>query len=98
MLGLIILEEAKAELIEAALYYELQKTGLGERFSLAVKKQIDVILRTPKLYQRKKKEYREVLIKPFPFLLVYRIDSTKNRIVVVSVFHTKRNPKHKHGK
>ena len=37
MFELIVLEEAKKELIEAALYYELQRTGLGERFSLAVK-------------------------------------------------------------
>jgi plasmid stabilization system protein ParE len=39
-----------------------------------------------------------MLIKHFPFLIIYRIDEAKKKIVIVSIFHAKRNPKGKTSK
>lgn len=89
-------DAAKLELNEAVIWYELQQKGLGSRFIIAFENHLTIIEKNPKLYAKKKKEYREVLIKPFPFLLVYRIEKEKSRVVITAVFHTKRNPKLKH--
>lgn len=95
---LILLEEAKQEWLDASIYYENKQKGLGLRFSEAVEEHLNIITQTPKHYKKIKKEYREILIKHFPFLIIYRIDEAKNKIVVVSVFHAKRNPKRKTSK
>jgi hypothetical protein len=93
---LTLLEEAMREWANASIYYELQKKGLGEKFSNAVIKQLKLVQESPKIYQKTKKEYREAAVPPFPFLIVFRIDKTKNVIVVVSIFHAKRKPKQKY--
>ncbi len=98
MYTLILLEEAKKEWLDASIYYELKQKGLGLRFTKAVEEHIDIITQTPKHYKKFKKDYREMLIKHFPFLIIYRIDETKKKIVIVSIFHAKRNPKGKTSK
>ena len=98
MYTLILLEEAKQEWLDASIYYETKQKGLGLRFSAAVEEHLNIITHTPKHYKKIKKEYREILIKHFPFLIIYRIDEVKKKIIVVSVFHAKRNPKRKISK
>lgn len=98
MYSLIVLEDAKQELFEATDYYEVKQKALGERFIKAVIEHFEIITKTPKHYKKIRKEYREILIKHFPFLIVYRIDESKKVVVVVSVFHSKRHPKHKFNK
>ncbi|MBK6834955.1 MAG: type II toxin-antitoxin system RelE/ParE family toxin [Bacteroidetes bacterium] len=95
MYSLIILEEAKQEWFDATLYYESKQKGLGERFTLAVEEHFDIITETPKHFNKIKKEYRQVLVKRFPFLIIYRIDELQQAVVITSVFHSKRNPKNK---
>ena len=41
--------EAELELIEAALYYELQSPGLGQRFELEVRRATDLLLEHPEM-------------------------------------------------
>lgn len=98
MYSLTFLEKAKREWIDSALYYEIQKEGLGIRFSETLLKQLTIIQKSPELYQKKKKEYREAPASPFPFIIVYRIDKTKKTVVVMAIFHTKRKPKRKYTK
>jgi plasmid stabilization system protein ParE len=93
MYSLILLEDAKQEWLDSAFYYELKQKGLGERFSKAVEEHLESIVKTPKHYKKTKKEYREAVIKHFPFLVVFRIDEPENQIVVISIFHSKRHPK-----
>ncbi len=98
MYSLIVLEDAKQEWFAAIDYYETKQKGLGERFLKAVEEYLKVLSETPKLYKKTKKQYREVPIKHFPFLIIYRINELNNEVVVVSVFHAKRHPKHKYNK
>jgi hypothetical protein len=98
MFLLILLEDAKKEWLDASVYYELQKKGLGEKFSSALQEYLKLIQESPKHYQKTKKEYREILVSPFPFVIVFRIDKPENAIVVVSIFHTKRKPKLKYNR
>ena len=98
MYSLVLLEDAKQEWLDSVFYYENKQKGLGERFSKAIEEHLKLIAVTPKHYKKVKKEYRQIVIKHFPFLIIFRIDEPENRIVVVSVFHSKRNPKLKSKK
>jgi|LakMenEpi03Aug12_release.lakeMendotaPanAssembly.Ray.scaffolds.fasta_scaffold2878314_1 hypothetical protein len=98
MYQLVLLDEAKQEWLEASLYYESKQKGLGVRFTKAVEEHINIIAKNPKHFKKVKKDYRQLLVKLFPFLLIYKIDEAKKRIVIISVFHSKRNPKTKYKK
>jgi hypothetical protein len=85
--------EANIEIIEAYLYYEEKRTGLGEEFLEHLETYFNRIKIEPKHFPQKRTPYREAFIKRFPFLLIYEI--TKNKVIVYSVFNTWQNPKKK---
>ena len=89
--NLIIKEEANQEIIDSYLYYENKSIGLGEKFLENLEIYFDRIQKYPKHYQIKRKPYREVFVKNFPFPIIYEI--LKYSIVVYAVFHTSRNSK-----
>lgn len=90
---LIIKEEANQEIIDSYLYYENQSKGLGEKFLENLEIYFERIQKYPKHYQIKRKPYREVFVKNFPFVIIYEIN--ENDIIVYAVFHTRRNPNNK---
>jgi plasmid stabilization system protein ParE len=90
---LIIKEEANQEIIDSYLYYENQSKDLGEKFLENLETYFDRIQKYPKHYPIKRKPYREVFVRNFPFLIIYEIIG--NHIVVYAVFHTSRNPNNK---
>ena len=85
--------KAKNEFLEAYDWYEKQKHGLGDTFKKDIYNFISIILENPKHYPIKDKQLREIVLKKFPFVIIYRIDKHTNTIYIASIFHTKRNPK-----
>ncbi|NDV14577.1 type II toxin-antitoxin system RelE/ParE family toxin [Muricauda sp. TY007] len=83
-------DEANLEIIEAYLYYEEKRRGLGEEFLEHLDSYFDRITTNPKHFPQKRKPYREAFIKRFPFLIVYEV--IKNKVIVYSVFNTWQNP------
>jgi ParE toxin of type II toxin-antitoxin system, parDE len=77
-------------------WYEGQSKGLGEIFldelDNCFKKLRINPARSPKII----KNYRQAGLKRFPYVVLFEIHKTD--IVVLSVFHTKRNPKYKFNK
>jgi len=92
---LLVLEAARQEWFKAVDYYEFKQKGLGERFLKAVVEHLEIVTKTPKHYKKIKKEYRQISIKQFPFLIIYRINESNKTIVIISIFHSKRHPKTK---
>ncbi len=88
--SLEIKDEANLETIEAYLYYEGKRKGLGEEFLEHLDTYFDRIRANPKHFPKKRKPYREAFIKRFPFLIIYEIE--KNKVIVYSVFNTWQNP------
>jgi len=78
-----IKDGANWEIIEAYLYYQEKRTGLGEEFLEHLDSYFERIVSNPKHFPQKRKPYREAFIKRFPFLIVY------------SVFNTWQNPEKK---
>ncbi len=96
--ALSILQEAEFELNEAAIWYETKQEKLGFRFIDTTLRHLEHIQSNPRHYEKKHKEYREALVPGFPFIIVYRIDREQHKIIVVAIFHTSRNPKHKYNR
>ena len=88
---LIVRPEAEAEMTDAFDWYEDRVLGLGSDFLLCVDAVLNAILRNPQHYPRVHRIVRRALTRRFPYEVFFVEDD--ERIVVLSVFHTKRNPK-----
>ncbi len=88
-----ILDEVFYDIEEVIVYYDLLVLGLGMRFYKEFQETINIISINPNLFNKKRKNYRQVKMKKFPFLIVYELES--NKIIVSRLFHAKRNPKYK---
>jgi len=82
--------EAELELIEAALHYELQVAGLGERLESEVRRATDLLLDHPEIGQLVDPDLRQFVLPHFPFTLIYSATSDVLRIEVVA--HQSRLP------
>lgn len=89
---LIVRPEAEAEMAEAFDWYEDRVPGLGSEFLLCVDAVFSAIQRTPQQYPRVHKTARRAMSRRFPYEIIFVEDD--QRVVVLSVFHAKRNPKH----
>jgi plasmid stabilization system protein ParE len=76
-------------------YYHEQRVGLGDEFIKETFSTIKYIQQFPLHFHLFDKKYRQAKIDRFPFLVVYEFEEEDNNIVVISVFHTSRNPKEK---
>mgnify|MGYP001199830451 FL=1 len=88
-----IKDHANLEIIEAYLYYEEKRLGLGEEFLEHLSVYFDRIITNPKHFPQKRKPYREAFIKRFPYLIIYEI--TNRKVIVYSIFNTWQNPENK---
>lgn len=88
---LIVRPEAETEIAEAFDWYEAQVPGLGSDFLLCLDAIVSAILRSPAYYPRVHKIVRRALTRRFPYEVFFVEDG--ERIVVLSVFHARRNPK-----
>ena len=89
-------QEANAELTSAYIWYEGQQEGLGERFVAKIQQRLTQIINNPEKYKVVYKNYREITIEKFPYQIVYVIEKLKRQILIIAVFHTKRNPAQKY--
>jgi plasmid stabilization system protein ParE len=88
---LILRPEAESELIEALDWYEARGPGLGAEFFRCVESTFSRIGRNPESYPVIHRDTRMALVRRFPYLVLYRVRNEE--IVVVAVFHAKRDPK-----
>lgn len=82
--------QAELELIEEAVYYELQVPGLGERFEAEVRRATDLLLEHPEIGHPIDPDLRKFVLNRFPFTLYYSVASEVVRIEVVA--HQSRGP------
>jgi len=88
---LIIKKHAEQDAIEAALWYNEQKQGLGNEFLLSLDSKLENIKNNPSIYAVKYRETRVAYTKRFPYGIHYKVE--KERIFVLAILHTSRNPK-----
>lgn len=82
---------AEKELREAHAWYEERHPGLGAAFLDEVDQAVDRVRESPELYAEIHGRIRRALILRFPYGLFYLVEP--ERIVVLAVFHGRRDPK-----
>ena len=89
---LIIRPEVEAEISETFSWYEDRASGLGSEFLLSVDALMNSIVRNPQQYPVVHKTIRRALVRRFPYQ-VFVLDEEET-VVVIAVFHARRNPRH----
>jgi plasmid stabilization system protein ParE len=94
---IIISPLANVDEYEAYEWYENQSQGLGEKLLAQLEIAYNKISQNPHHYGfiDDKKELRDFLLHPFPYLIVYRIND--DTIEVITVHHAKKHPSKKYG-
>lgn len=82
--------EAELELIAAAVYYDKQVPGLGERFEFEVHYATDLLLDQPQIGLSVDPDLRKFILTRFPFTLYYSVTADVLRIEAVA--HQSRCP------
>ncbi|MEA3363328.1 MAG: type II toxin-antitoxin system RelE/ParE family toxin [Thermodesulfobacteriota bacterium] len=67
------LEPAEVEMFEAAAYYELQVSTLGENFLDIIENAIDGIVDHPEICPETDRGIRSLVVRRFPFSILYQI-------------------------
>ncbi len=84
--------KARLDLQDASDYYNTKANGLGKRFLNAINNSMKSIETDPELFIVRYKTTRTAPVKKFPFLIHYSIDKRLNRIIILAILHTSRNP------
>src|SRR3954471_11622791 len=90
MRRVIVTNRADAEFMRAIRYYNKKFKGLGDRFRSTILSAFDQIAERPERYPRISGEIRRAVIPIFPFVIHFQLEA--DQIVILSVFHTSRNP------
>ena len=83
--------QAKKEINEAVDWYEQRLAGLGGQFRFHVQEVLDRISASPEIHSVVYKDIRCTLLRRFPYAVYYRVK--RDRIVVIAVFHSSRDPR-----
>ncbi len=83
--------DAEEDLKKALDYYFEIDIKLEQKFIDFLDETFERILKFPNLYPYETKTVQKILMKNFPYILLY--EQYENIIMVLAIFHTKRDPK-----
>lgn len=81
---------ARFEFDLAALRYDMQRPGLGAEFVAEIDSAVRLAAEYPEHFPVKHADIRRVPVRRFPYSVFYRLEL--ERIVVLAVFHGRRDP------
>ncbi len=82
----------------AAAWYKERSIQAAENFEAAINKKINILRLSPSRYRKTYKEFREIKLDKYPFNIIYLVDEIDGKVIVSSIYHTKRNPAKKYKK
>ena len=88
-------ERALRELEEIVLWYVIRSEKASNGFVKKFSKKVDVLKLNPIQFSKKHKQHREIILKTFPFSIIYVVEEKRNLILITSIFHHKRKPSKK---
>ena len=86
----ILRRAARVDFDEAGDWYEQRRPGKGEAFKAAVQHVLDRVAANPKMHGLAMGDVRKAVVYGFPYCVYYR--ERGSAVVVLSVFHTSRDP------
>jgi len=84
------LEAARDELPEAVEWHENQRPGKGEALLAEVERVVGLLADFPRMHAVVYRDVRKAVVRGFPYIVLTREDS--GELLIVSVFHTSRDP------
>ena len=87
---LVVRRQAKADIREAARWYESRRVGLGRAFVQQIDALLDRVRLNPKQYQVVHREVRRAIPRRFPYGVLYRVDGAD--VIVFAVVDLHRDP------
>jgi len=82
---------AEKEFDNSIAYYEKERAGLGQEFRAVIEQHFQRIVDNPEWFPKVRGEVRRaVVLRRFPFVIHFLLEP--KRIVILSVFHTSRQP------
>lgn len=87
---ILFLPPAKAELVDATSYYNMQSEGLGYEFAAEVKRTLERIVQYPDAWFKLSKRTRRCRTNRFPYGVIYQV--RKETLLIVAVMHLSREP------
>ncbi len=85
-----LLPEARVEFDDAADWYEAQRPGLGLKFLTKIRTTFDQLAAHPQSHPTVYRDVRRAVVPKYPYVIIYR--EGPEEVVVISVFHTSRDP------
>ncbi|MBI3901714.1 MAG: type II toxin-antitoxin system RelE/ParE family toxin [Nitrosomonadales bacterium] len=90
MRQVVFRKQARRELDEAGDWYEKERAGLGMEFLAEIQNLTQRIANTPEQFPALYRDVRKAVARRFPYCIYFR--ERNQRIVVLAVFHSARNP------
>jgi plasmid stabilization system protein ParE len=81
---------AQRECADAVLWYEERRVGLGAEFASEVERAIEAVAENPARFPIMYRDVRCIRARRFPYSVFFRVERT--RVVILAVFHARRNP------
>ena len=89
--GFVLRRVAEKEFDDSIAFYENEREGLGREFRAAIEQYFQRIADNPEWFPKIRGEVRRaVVLRRFPFVIHFLIEA--ECIVILSVFHTSREP------
>ena len=89
-LAVSFLRAASVELVEASAWYESKQQGLVFEFMAEIERCISQAAANPLQFAVVRSDFRRVVARRFPYCVYFRAEP--QRVVVLAVFHSSRNP------
>jgi len=87
---LVLRAEAKADALDAFVWYESHRQGLGDEFRDAVGVTLSRLVASPESYAPGYRGLRRAVVRRFPYGIYFRM--TGDIVLVVGIIHLKRHP------
>ncbi|HYV24638.1 MAG TPA: type II toxin-antitoxin system RelE/ParE family toxin [Pyrinomonadaceae bacterium] len=87
---------ARLEFEESIAWYDAQQAGLGVQFAAEIENLLERISDSPQQFPHVRNRIRRAVSTRFPYTVHYITE--KERIVVLAIFHVKRNPTQLEGR
>ena len=91
LVSLVVLPFAKSDIQHAFEWYESKQFDLGKKFKVQVVKSIDTLLDSRRDFGSIYMGLSRVFVKKFPYVVYFRKDPKRNRLVIYAVLHEKQN-------
>lgn len=90
MRQIVFRRQARLEFDEAGDWYEKERPGLGLEFLAEIHFLIQRIATTPEQFPMLYRDVRKAVARRFPYCIYFR--EREQKIIVLAVFHSARNP------